>query len=47
MNEFSGRHNMRNLDTINQMAALVRGMDGKLLEYRSLIAPTGAARIAA
>ena len=36
--EFSGRHNARSLDTIDQMSALVRGMDGKRLRYRDLAA---------
>ena len=38
VNEFSGRHNIRSLDTIDQMTAVVRGMDGKRLRYRDLIA---------
>ena len=32
--EFSGRHNDRKSDTIGQMAAIVRGMNGKRLSYR-------------
>ena len=36
--EFAGRHNIRDLDTADQMAALVRGMVGKRLTYRALIA---------
>ena len=35
--EFSGRHNSRSLDTIDQMAAMAKGMDGKRLRYRDLI----------
>ena len=35
VDEFSGRHNMRPLDTIDQMREMVRGMDGKRLRYRS------------
>ena len=35
--EFAGRHNQRPLDTIDQMAAMARGMDGKRLTYRELI----------
>ena len=36
--EFSGRHNVRELDTIDQMAWVVRGMAGKRLPYKELIA---------
>ena len=35
--EFSGRHNVRQLDTIDQMAGMVKGMDGKRLRYRDLV----------
>ena len=38
VNEFSGRHNVRDLDTVDQMATLARGMVGKRLTYRRLIA---------
>ena len=37
VNEFSGRHNMRLLDTIDQMKAVTKGMDGKRLRYRDLV----------
>ena len=37
VNEFSGRHNIRPLDTIDQMKAMVRGMDGKRLRYLDLV----------
>ena len=37
VNEFSGRHNVRNLDTLDQMAAVARGLDGKRLKYRELV----------
>lgn len=37
VNEFEGRHNQREADTIDQMAAIVRGMDGKRLRYRELV----------
>ena len=40
VNEFSGRHNSRPLDTEAQMIATVRGMDGKRLRYEDLIADT-------
>ena len=36
--EFAGRHNQRPADTVDQMAAMVRGMDGKRLHYTDLIA---------
>ena len=38
VNEFTGRHNIRELDTIEQMASMVAGMIGKRLEYKELIA---------
>ena len=38
VNEFAGRHNIRDFDTIAQMTALERGMVGKRLRYRDLIA---------
>ena len=37
VNEFSGRHNDRKRDTLDQMAAIVRGMNGKRLQYRDLV----------
>ncbi len=37
VDEFAGRHNIRSLDTIDQMTAMVRGMDGKRLRYRDLV----------
>ena len=36
--EFAGRHNQRPADTLDQMAVIVRGMDGKRLRYADLIA---------
>ena len=39
--EFEGRHNVRESDTIDQMAEVVRGMDGKRLRYADLTQPTG------
>ena len=39
--EFSGRHNDRESDTIDQMGNLVRGMAGKRLTCEELIAPNG------
>ena len=38
VNEFAGRHNIRDLDTIHRMTAIARGMDGKQLRYRDLVA---------
>ena len=35
--EFAGRHNVRELDTIDQMAFLAKGMAGKRLRYKELI----------
>ena len=39
VNEFAGRHNQRPLDTIDQMAAMARGLDGKRLTYKELTEP--------
>ena len=38
VNEFAGRHNMREMDTIDQMRHVVAGMVGQRLLYRDLIA---------
>ncbi len=38
IDEFAGRHNARRQDTVRQMAGLVRGMEGKRLQYKELIA---------
>ena len=38
VNEFAGRHNIRNLDTIDQMRHVVAEMVGKRLMYKDLIA---------
>ena len=35
--EFAGRHNIRTFDTIDQMAAVARGMIGKRMTYKELI----------
>ena len=37
VDEFAGRHNQREMDTIDQMQAMVRGLDGKRLRYDDLI----------
>ena len=39
VNEFCGRHNIRNLDTIEQMAWIAKHMEGKRLRYKDLIGP--------
>ena len=36
--EFSGRHNVRDADTIDQMIDVAAGLIGKRLMYRDLIA---------
>ena len=36
--EFAGRQNQREADTLDQMASMVRGLDGKRLSYDSLTA---------
>ena len=36
--EFAGRQNIREFDTLTQMALIAKGLDGKLLHYRDLIA---------
>ena len=36
IDEFTGRHNMRGCDTIQQMSQVARGMEGKRLRYREL-----------
>lgn len=41
--EFEGRHNVREADTVDQMASVVTGMIGKRLMYRELIAGNGLA----
>ena len=41
VNEFSGRHNVRDADTIDQMETAFTHMIGKHLAYRSLIADNG------
>ncbi len=38
VNEFAGRHNIRDLDTLNQMQYAVLGLVGRRLMYRDLIA---------
>ena len=38
VDEFAGRHGVREQDTLDQMAAIVRGMNGKRLQYSELVA---------
>ena len=38
VDEFAGRHGIREQDTIDQMNAMVAGMVGRRLMYRDLIA---------
>ncbi|MYF07674.1 MAG: IS1595 family transposase [Rhodospirillaceae bacterium] len=38
VNEFAGRRNVRDADTIDQMASVVTGLVGKRLMYRDLVA---------
>ena len=35
--EFSGQHNIRELDTINQMESIVKNMEGKRLKFEDLV----------
>ena len=37
VNEFAGRHNIRPMDTVDQMALMVQEQDGKRLSYNQLI----------
>ena len=46
VNEFSGRHNIRELDTEDQMSELVYGMEQKRLRYADLIADNGLSSMA-
>ena len=41
--EFAGRHNIREQDTIDQLETISDGMNGKRLRYRQLIADNGLA----
>ncbi len=41
VDEFAGRHNVRNSDTVRQMAQVVAGMVGRRLRYRDLTADNG------
>ena len=37
VDEFCTRHNMRDLDTIQQMALVAKRMDGSRLRYKDLV----------
>ena len=39
--EFAERHNMRGKDTVDQMATMAQGMEGKRLKYKELTAGNG------
>ena len=39
--EFAGRHNLRELDTLDQMGCVAKGMRGKRLKYEDLTADNG------
>ena len=41
VDEFQGRHNVRDCDTEDQMEGVVAGMEGKRLPYKALIADNG------
>ena len=41
--EFAGCHNLRTLDTLDQMRSVAVGLIGKRLSYRQLIADNGLA----
>ena len=41
VDEFDGRHNVRDADTIDQMRSMVASMSGKRLPYETLIADNG------
>ena len=42
VNEFPGRHNVRSMDTLDEMADIARGFVGKRLRYADLIAASDA-----
>ena len=39
--EFAGRHNLREANTLEQMACISKGLLGKRLQYQELTAPNG------
>ena len=46
VNEFAGRQNVREMDTLAQMQHVVAAMVGRRLMYRDLVAPTGRSAVA-
>ena len=46
VNEFAGRQNVRDLDTLDQMTDLVAGLVGRRLMYRDLVADNGRSGVA-
>ena len=46
VNEFAGRHNLRERDTMDIMARIAGLMIGKRLMYRDLVAETGRSPVA-
>ncbi len=46
VNEFAGRQNIRDKDTIDQMRDVVCGLVGKRLLYRDLVAETDRSQVA-
>ncbi len=38
VDEFAGRHNIRRMDTLEQMSIVARGLDRKRLRYKDLVA---------
>ena len=46
VDEFVVRHNVREMDTINQMAHVAAGMIGRRLMYRDLVADNGRSAVA-
>ena len=46
MNEFCGPHNLRELDTIDQLRLMAKGLDGKRLRFTDLTADTGMSAVA-
>ena len=46
VDQFAGRHNIRDLDTLEQMVMLTEGMAGRRLTYKRLIEPNGLSSLA-
>jgi len=46
VNQFAGRHNIRDKDTLAQLEHVVLGMVGRRLMYRELVAPSGRESVA-